>query len=96
MTETQQYGRGLTLDPMSRLIAIATRHTGKGYHLSSRSKLAEAAWLINSGESLYHARRSALEAIGLRCGTNHPEFHVARELVRAMEEAEGAALGVAA
>lgn len=96
MTETQQYGRGLTIDPMSRLIAIATRHTGKGYHLSSRSKLAEAVWLINSGESLYHARRSALEAIALRTGTNHPDYSKARELVRAMEEAEGAALGVAA
>lgn len=96
MTETQEFARGLTLDPMSRLIAIATRHTGKGLHLSSRSKLAEAAWLINSGESLYHARRSALEAIALRTGTNHPDWYAARDLVRAMEAAEGEALAVAA
>ena len=96
MTETQQYARSLALDPLGRLVALATKHTGKGLLLSSRSKLAEATWLINSGESLYHARRSALEAIGLRCGTNHPDYSTARELVKQMEEAEGAALGVAA
>lgn len=96
MTETQQFARSLALDPLGRLVAIATKHSGKGLLLSSRSKLAEATWLLNSGESLYHARRAALEAIALRTGTNHPDYAAAREIVRALEEAEGVALGVAA
>lgn len=96
MTETQQYARSLALDPLGRLVALATKHTGEGLLLSSRSKLAEATWLINSGESLYHARRSVLEAVALRCGTNHPDYQAARELVRQMEAAEGDALRVAA
>ena len=96
MTETQAYGLGLAHDPLGKLAALATKHAGQRMLLSSRSLLATSFYMLDTGESLYHARRSLLEVVALRAGTNHPDFHAARELVRAMEEAEGAALGVAA
>ncbi len=96
MTETQAYGLGLAHDPLGKLVALATKHAGNRMLLSSRSLLATGIHMLDTGESIYHARRSLLEVVALRCGTNHPDYSTARELVKQMEEAEGAALGVAA
>jgi hypothetical protein len=96
MTQTQEFARGLAHDPLGQLVALATKHAGQRMLLSSRSLLATGVHMLDTGESLYHARRSLLEVVALRAGTNHPDYQAAREMVRGMEEAEGAALGVAA
>lgn len=96
MTKTQEYARNLRRDPIGKLVAIATRHAGEGLRLSSRSALAEGSYLIASGESPYYARRAILRAIELRCGKDHPDTHLALALVRQMDAADGAVIGVAA
>lgn len=95
-TATQLYARNLRRDPLGQLIAIATRHAGEGLPLSSRSSLSEGIYIIERGESPYLARRSFLRAVELRAGPNHPDYDRARQLVRALDEADTAAMGMAA
>lgn len=95
-TATQIYARNLRRDPLGQLLAIATRHAGNGLIFSARSAISEGCYLIEQGESPYLARRSFLRAVEFRAGPNHPDYQRARELVRALDEADTAAMGMAA
>lgn len=85
MTRTQEHARNLARDPMSQLLALATRHAGAGLQMSARSYIAEGCYLLESGESPYYARRAWLEAIKLRAGPNHPDYARAQALVQSIE-----------
>lgn len=95
-TATRIYARNLRRDPLGQLLAIATRHAGQGLPMSARAAMAEGCYLVEKGESPYHARRSFLQAILHRTGPNHPDYHAARELVRTLDELDSQHLGVAA
>lgn len=95
-TATQIYARNLRRDPLGQLLAIATRHAGQGLPMSSRSAISEGCYLVERGESPYHARRCFLRALEYRTGPNHPDYHRARDMVRALDQAEMQAIGVAA
>lgn len=95
-TATQLYARNLRRDPLGQLLAIATRHAGHGLPFSSRAAMSEGCYLVEQGESLYQARRSFLQAILHRTGPNHPDYHRAAALVRELDAADSASLGLAA
>lgn len=95
-TATQIYARNLRRDPLGQLLAIATRHAGQGLIFSARAAISEGCYLVEQGESPYLARRSFLRAVEHRTGPNHPDFHRARQLVRALDDADTAAMGIAA
>lgn len=95
-TATQIYARNLRRDPLGQLLAIATRHAGQGLPMSARAAMAEGCYLVERGESPYHARRSFLRAVEHRTGPNHPDYQRARLIVRALDDADSAAMGVAA
>lgn len=95
-TATQLYARNLRRDPYGRMLALFTKHSGEGLLLSSRSAVNEGCYALETGESAYMARRKLLEGILHRTGPNHPDYHRAAALVRELDAADSASLGMAA
>lgn len=95
-TATQIYARNRRRDPLARLLAIATRHAGRGLFMSARAAISEGCYLLERGESPYHVRRCFLRAVEFGAGAHHPDVTAARQLVRALDDADTAALRLAA